>query len=345
MSISIIIRLILACVLMIVASLSSLAKFSSWFAAAIGVWGMHYSVLLLCVAINQQINKEPYQSITRYPIFWITTIISIATAILQYFDQNNLIPFVDNKPFVPTFNYYATAIIGYSTMVWLIGYIVLLYVRSIRTYTSTAYRLRQSVIMAGFVVAFLSVLMSDISILIYLLGNHTYRGLLSNLYHLSKPIYYSIFIVGFMTPTTIIDHISDQIDKHRLSRKRIAEQSEDMMLLHRRMTCIAPMVRLPTDDSEIYKSRLMVEISQARDYIWSQEPDSKKYIAPKDDLHKILTLEEKGVILLEMGQYIPPPLKEKPIKHNYAVAWMLKKRDKSGHVSKEVNIEKAATSK
>lgn len=37
MSISIIIRLILACVFMIVASLSSLTKFSSWFAAAIGV--------------------------------------------------------------------------------------------------------------------------------------------------------------------------------------------------------------------------------------------------------------------------------------------------------------------
>jgi hypothetical protein len=193
--------------------------------------------------------------------------------------------------------------------------------------------------MTGFIVAFLSVCMSDISIIIYLLGNHNYREILSSIYHLSKPIYYIIFIIGFMTPAFIVNYISNKIDRYRLSRKQRMEQSNDMIHLHNRITSLAPKVCLPTDDYEIHKSRLVVEISDARDYLWSQEPHSREYITPKDDFKKIIALETKGIVLLEMGKYTPPSLKNSPMKHNLAVARMLKKHPKPIHTIRSTELE------
>ena len=104
---------------------------------------------------------------------------------------------------------------------------------------------------------------------------------------------------------------------------RQKQQQDLLRYLHQVMLQIVPGVQY--DFEGLRDQRAPIEISAAREVIWSHERRTKP-ITPQEEAKHLLSLVYKGIPLTELGDYSPAPMCSRTTaKHNIAVAQHLKR--------------------
>lgn len=186
---------------MAIAAISALPNPIIWWLHILGIAGMHYSVLFFYFGIDQMLNQKQTRPILKSPIFIMTTVLTLVTAILDFNRRDNLNPIIDNNPYQPTWEYFASEFIHYFIMFCISLLIAMLYIQNIRKYRSTQlYNIRRYICALTFIIITMVVFVVDINVLLVIKFGEIYRAQLNHVYHVGKPIIFLLIIIGFVIP-------------------------------------------------------------------------------------------------------------------------------------------------
>jgi hypothetical protein len=97
------------------------------------------------------------------------------------------------------------------------------------------------------------------------------------------------------------------------------------------MIQIVPCVHLPYD--ELQDIRVLIEVSDARQVIWSHVPLTHPLTA-REEADYLLSLLQQSIVMEAPGIYQPARTRKRNVlKHNLAVARRLKRYERQGHIS------------
>lgn len=318
---STILRLLISSMLLLVMAISALPSPVPMWVYMIRVFCVQFSLLLVYITVDQSFNNKHYQSLLRSRHFLVISGLALVGLVLVYFRMRGLVQpqsYQADRAWV----YYSSYLLNYSIYLYLLTRIILLYWRGLRPYRDLAYRVRLFVCMIGFSASAFSMFL----LAMYDLLRPSVSSLPKSLIHLGFvwSIITSIVLLAmsFIIPHALITRIVQPFEGVLIRRQQ--RRHAAIWYLHQVMTRIVPGVQL--HDQRLRDVRMLIEISDARQIIWSLQPHDIP-ITAEDEAAYLTRLLIKKEIIHSPGQYHPPPTKQPDIvKHNLAVARLLERK-------------------
>jgi len=258
----------------------------------------------------------------------VTTLLVIVVVVLDFHLGEHQPGFVSPDPYTRSWTSFTESALSYFGLLYLEALIVWVYAKDLRRHTNVIYAIRRSMCILGFLVNILGLLLLEGGLLLSLFVKGSY-GLVINSLYLWSLLLMGILVAGsYMLPDRFFTTALHPIYQYLIGRQK--QQQELLSSLHQMMIQIVPGVQF--DFEGLRDQRAPIEISAAREIIWSHEGRAKP-ITPKEEAKHLLSLVCKGTPLTELGDYSPAPLSSPTTaKHNIAVAQHLKRLQGSNNI-------------
>lgn len=286
------------------------------------VAAFHQSILLLHFSLVQLIETDVKPFYTT-KLYLGVTVLSMVNLGLEWVRRDNLGSFIDNEVYRPDAVYFASYMLFYALW-FMVGVKTLPLVRRfMHQNTGLTYRLRGATALGAWSLIVVCALIEEINLGLSLVIGDVYRADLNALYHALKAPVGLLAMLG-AAPTPFFVVAARPVDGWM--KRRQAKHTQLINALHAVMIQIAPRVHLPNE--ALRDIRAPIEISDARDVIWSHYPRTQP-ITPQDEANLLRTLLHENVTLTTIGPYQPPTIDEVLPTHNLKVATLLTKREAS----------------
>jgi hypothetical protein len=211
-----------------------------------------------------------------------------------------------------------------------IQFVFLVLIISAYTHTFSLYRknfaylTRRIICCGGFFIAAVGLGAILTRILFYSLGDDTQSLILIRTYQNTKAISAIIIPIGFLTPHRVLECLTSPI--YYVRNYRIKQQRELLLYLHSKIILIAPDIHL--NPALLSESRTLVEISDARQFIWSYVERSEP-TTPEEEAQRIIELLRGNTVIEKPGPHIPPRISSSSVLlHHCAVTKHLKRLER-----------------
>jgi hypothetical protein len=323
--------------LLIGVSSTLVTKYSAW-AHLILDATLYIGLLLIYWSIRHVLSGEPPPpSLLRSPSFLATVLVSALAIGLDTIRMISKDAFQTRK--LPTLNYPRTfpadgltiewgAVVGYYLLHNLIqlifvSLIIVTYVRTMQRHTDVTYLARRLICLLGFLIAAIGMVSVTIGIVAWTMSYTSIHATLIRVYQIGKICALVVIAFGFLVPHRWLIWMTTPVRQLVVERR----QQQDLLVayLHAKMTQITPAVRLVTDDERLGAIRVPIEISDARQLIWSQIARAQP-ITPRVEAEYLAQLLRAHRVIGAPGPHPPPPTRDRDVhRHNLATAWHLQR--------------------
>ena len=287
---------------------------------ALSVASLHYSLFLIYCAVDQLLNNRCWPTTTR-KLFLVTTTVVLIGSTLDYLGRCSLDAFIYDASFPASRLCYVTYHLNTGFRLTLLTFILLLYWRNLTQHSDPVYFIRRLICMLGFFIMTCRFFATEIMLIAVPFHDHLTRALLRQIYVIDLPLSLILLTIGFSIPGRLLSRLAAPISNYISKRRQ--QEHELLCYLHRKIVQVVPDVQLPY--TQVRDLRVLVEISDARQIIWSQEQVSG-VMEPSTEAEHLFTLLEHGSVLHEPGIYPPPAVVHGTITQHYlAVAKHLKR--------------------
>lgn len=280
--------------------------------------------LLFSYSANIWIVTGYHHHLTTSKIFLVMTGSALIIIISAYLSRENLGLIFQNEDFKPTLVYYVHYYLVCATLLFMYVLIIRLFWISLRQSKDLTYIVRRTLGLTTYTAAALCVMVSTINLTLSVFYGDMYRHQLNRIFYMIVPVLGLMPIINIV-PQPVLAKIVQPLE-HILVKRRERQQAL-LRHLHGTMVKIVPGVQLQNE--ALRDLHMLIEISDARQMIWSQTQRTKP-IAAKDEAQHLFTLCKHDVVIIGPGRYLPPPTRcQNIMQHNVAVAKHLKQLESS----------------
>jgi hypothetical protein len=297
-----------------------------WWMQALEILCLHYGLLLIYVASDQLLNNKPYLPLMRHrlPVLIAISIGAVLGALSGY----HLELFLVDPAFKPTPLYMVSYLWNYGLQLCCIVFMLRLYWGSLHQHTALTYLIRRLTCILSFFIAACSLLASGGSLLLPLLGQRDLRLPLAQIVPIGETLVIWLLVASFTIPQDVMERIVQPVADSLAWRQWL--QHDLLYSLHEKMIQVVPCVHLAYQ--EMQDMRVLIEISDARQIIWSHIPPTRA-ITVQEEAQYLLSLLQQNIVITAPGIYQPLATHQSNvIKHNLAVAKRLKYYARQGHI-------------
>lgn len=283
----------------------------------IGAGSAPCALLLYYAAINQMFQANRSWSLLRSPIFWFTMFLIASTICLDLSLGENAPVYDSTDPaYAPSFLSLVESALGYLALVSLDVQIVRVYVQCGQRIRRPLDQGRLWLCLLAFLVNGLALMLVEAGVVLAFFGQGHDRIVLNTIYHASLVVTAFLLACGYMFPASWLLILLRPL---ALSRARRQEQHQALLhRLHQIMISIVPSVHLPCQS--IHDLRVLIEISDARQIIWSWQQRARP-LTPLEEARHLHALVSTQTVLTTAGVYVPAPTRLKDtVRHNILVA-------------------------
>lgn len=320
---SILLKLMLIGVLVVILLITALSNPVPAWVVVLRIFAIHFSLFLTSITIDQVLNNKPYQSILyhkRVPFFMM---LASTGALLAYIRETDALH--DKPTAVYVLMTYSSYFVNYGSYLYTILNVIGMYWRSFRQNTNIPYMVRRMMCMAGMVCAAVSVGADATSHVFAPVLNPDLDLVLQTVSSTMIPITFTVLTMGFMTPHALLAWLLAPIERSVAYRQQ--RQQQQLSYLHRKVIQLVPSVQL--HNNQLLNIRALIEISDARQIIWSQIPRHTP-ITPRDEARLLFYLLQRSTVIIGPGPYVPPPINRRSVvRYNLAVAAQLERLEAS----------------
>ncbi len=281
-----------------------------------------YGAFLYYAAVRRMFENVSFRPIIRWKGFWITALVVGSIIVLDIFLKGQPV-FDSTDPYISSWPSNIEAVLSYSYLLLWDVLIIKIYLAGLRRNVHLVDQGRFGLSLCAFALNLLGLLLEELNLLLAMLKNVEYRLALNTFYHVSLVVMVLLIVLNYILPDKILVKIVAPLASYKALRQQ--RQKELLRRLHQTMVNIVPGVQLPCE-APVRDLRILIEISDARQIIWSLEQRLKP-VTPQEEARYLLHLMHKKTVLTTPGTHSPPPTSRKNIiKHNVIVAQHLQKR-------------------
>ncbi len=311
----VIIRLLASIALSTLSFSHILLTTSAWWWCLVGIASTHYGGLLAYFVTDQFLNNKFYLPILRHKVFLTVTALVIIGLLLGYWSQDTFEEFLYLDPPHPTWTHFASGFFNYGIQLFLLSAILILYWRSLRHNQELTYIVRRLIFIGSTLAGICGLLVVELNILLSLFSYTVYRHQMNQLAMFLQLLTIWPLILGFLLPRTLLLWLVRPLE--RSIAKRQLRQQATLSYLHRKMIQIVPTIHI--EGSTLHDMRYIVEISDARNIIWSRVPYIR-LITPQVEAIYLLILLQKNTVIDKPGEYQQIVPDRNIVRYNLAVA-------------------------
>jgi hypothetical protein len=273
---------------------------------------------LLNYSVNVWLTSgKPYKFL-HGTLTYVMIILTCLVSFFAYRSRPNYGHLLLNDPVQPTALYAAYYGLALGAILIAELQIIRLFVRSIVQSKDLTYIIRRSVGLFAMLCVTIGTCAAAVNLVLFMRYDTTYRTLLNMVFYVTTPMITLLPLINAVNRSTL-ERIAAPLDARRARRER--QQRERLHYLHRRITTITPQVVLRHD--ALLQSRILMELSHARQIIWSYTRRSMPVSAKIEAAHVFALLANENV-LESSGPYTAPrPWARREKQHFVAVAMQL----------------------
>lgn len=278
------------------------------------------SMLLVALAVEQSLTARSEPRLRSRQLVVIGGIALLGLT-LVYQREHGVPPTQDDQITRP-WAHYSSYLINYSLYLYLLGRIIRCYWRSLRPYQELPYLVRLVVCMSGFSASALGVVLLGLLDILGPTVDWLPKRMLLAGFEWSMLTSVTLLTVGFVVPNALLWYLVQPCEWVRAWRQRRRQAA--LCYLHQAMTRIVPDVQL--HNPRLREVRLLVEISDARQMIWSRQAQTMPITAQLEAAY-LAQLLRRNVVIDAPGEHQPPRTAQPDIvRHNLTVARLLKRQ-------------------
>lgn len=286
-----------------------------------GMAAMHYCRLLAYLVAEQLLNNKPYQAVLTHKIFLRTTAFVILGLIFVYLSGDSFHSFLNNDPVRPNWAHYASGFVNYGIQTYLLGSLLILFLKDLFRYRELVYTTRRSVLLLSACIGTCGTIASELNLLFSLFLNTSYRVQLNVISSIAGLLMVWLLVTAFLVPRSSLVFMLRPLKRYLVRRQW--QEYESLDYLHKMLLTIVPGIHL--HDASAQSLRILIEISDARQIIWSWVPHVAS-ITPRVEAQYLSALLARRIVIYEPGRQQPPNVHtSNVVKHNLAVAKYLKR--------------------
>lgn len=321
-TVSVLIKWSLASTLVVIGVVGSMAPDAPAWLRTLSTICVYYCLVLSYFA-NLHLFREHAQPIFPTPVFRLTTGASLLLILLDILRGSNNGWFLANEPFQPTLAYYSYYVVGIGVLIGLYGNLMCLFWRYLWSHPDPIYFVRRLSGFVAFLIAFLNAFILLANLLLSISFGTRYIVLLNALYAYGLMSSCAIMLINIF-PTPWLQKLAQPVIRYRNYQTR--RQHRMLTYLHDRLgEVVANQQRV--DRSLLSIHRLIAEISDERDMIWSHLP-RRKAISAREEAAYINQLQCNQARIDAPGPYAPVPAKYVTPRHMVHLAQALQSIEK-----------------
>ncbi|HLI71962.1 MAG TPA: CocE/NonD family hydrolase [Ktedonobacteraceae bacterium] len=275
------------------------------------------TLLLYYAAIKQMFQANRSWSLLRSKIFWYTLLLVASTICLDLCLGENAPVYDSTDPtYAPSLLSLAESALGYLALLSLDVLIIQVYFQCWRRISYPLDHGRLGLGLLAFLVNALALVLVEGGVVLAFCGQGRDRIVLNAIYHISLVVTALLLACSYILPESWL-----LLLLRPLASARARQQEEQWALLrqlHQAMVSIVPGVQLPCQP--IHDLRVLIEISDARQIIWSQQPHTRP-LTPLEEARHLRALLSAQTVLTTPGAYAPVPIRlADTVRHNVLVA-------------------------
>ena len=308
--------------------LESVHRPMQWWQYTLGNVVLHAIILLQYFVTDQLINSHipKIKAAVKHSTFQFTISFSLLMIIIDFSRRNHFASVTDPEVFERSLIYLLAQISYNAPLIYTIFLMIAIYQRSLSRYQDISFVIRHIVVISGLAVAVGIMVLALINTIISLVINNPYRVLVYSLIqNVGRPTVFLLVILGVMLPQRFYSRILRSHE--RILEQRQQEQLNLLRFLHARMIQIAPSIHLQNE--QLRDLRLLTEIDDAREMIWSQVPRTQP-ITPDEEAQHLFDLLRSNQTVEQPGEYMLPAIRGDAVKHHLSVAKQLQQLERGG---------------
>lgn len=319
-SLSTVLKLLISNILLLIMGISVLPAPVPLWLYLIRVFCVQFGTLLVYVAVEQSLGVKRYQPLRSRQVVVICALFLLGLGLVYYREQGLIS--AQGRSIEWVWAYYISYLINYGLYLYLFALIIQLYWRNLRPYHDLPYLVRLFVCMCGFIASALGIVVQAINSLVAPSVTTLDRQMLDRIFGILFITSVILITCGFSIPQAVIKRLVQPFQRMRVWQEQ--RRYAAIHYLHHVMTSIVPGVQL--HNQRLHDVRMLVEISDARQIIWSRQPHTPP-LTPEVEAAHLADLFAQNTIIDWPGEYRPPRTKQSDIiKHNLAVARLLKQQ-------------------
>lgn len=325
---SIILKLLGGVVLALILSISSRFPQSSRWMLVLEIGCLQNSLFLIYLASNQLLNNKPYLPLSKQRFFPLIMVAICIGAVLGALGGHHLETFLLNPAFQPAPLYTISFFWNYGLQFFFVLLTLRLYWLSLDRYTILTYLVRRLMGTASFFIAACALCLGAVNLLLFLLHEKSFHVPLSQAVVVSETLLLWLLVAGFVIPQEVMERMMRPLEDALAWRQWL--QYNLLCSLHEKMIQVVPGVHLAYD--ELYDVRVLIELSDVRQIIWSHVPTTRP-ITVREDAKYLLSLLRQKRIITSPGPYQPAVTRQRNVlKHNLAVARRMRRYERRGRL-------------
>jgi len=273
----------------------------------------HQGMLFTFLGVDYLLNNQRQQPILRHKVLLPITILSLLSVMIDGLRLHVFGRIAASYQPLETIDYLAY-LSNYGVQIIILALMIMYYGINLSKHKDIVYIFRRALCMIGFTISMVCILTTRLKFLFFM--DSAQQPWSSGTCQINLLISSIFLTIGFMVPHAILKKVVAPISWLVHSRQNKIDRLIDN--LHATMLIIVPSIQL--NNRSIRHMRAFIEINDARQTIWSHVIQEHP-ITPKEDAQIIIELLNQGIVIIEPGDYTPPPLHYQcPIRHNIATA-------------------------
>lgn len=284
-------------------------------------------LLLYYAAIKEMFGTRRRWSLVRSKAFWSIMLLIVIVILLDMCLGENAPVYDSTDPaYAPSLLSLVESALNYLTLLFLDTLIVQVYYQCWQRMSHLLDQCRLGLCLTAFLLNAGALVLVEAGVLLALCGHVQERLVFNAIYHVSLPVTTLLLVCSYILPASWLLALLRPVVAWRARRQE--QQQALLRQLHQTMVTIVPGVHLPCE--QIHDLRVLIEISDARQIIWSQQPRSK-LLTPLDEARHLQALISTHTVLTTAGAYVPVATRLKEtVRHNVLVARRLRIHTKGG---------------
>ena len=275
---------IIGTILMVISTIVALPKPVTWMNHGIRVATMHTSMLYFYLMAERLSQRTLSINLQTHPVVWGTLIITCLGFIIDTQRINNLGMLMDKDSIQITYSYIASHVLSYGLMLILSVGLTYRWWQCFQQFAALEIKIRALFCIIGFLCSSVMALSVIIVSMLVLIDGEGYRQWLAWSYHGVKPATILFLILSFGIPQAAYRRLIPQWLRKRYEQYQLRE----IKRVHTILMTLTPQVRRAVDLLENNRTRLMIDIIDARDLILSHSP--KPCDGKIDEMYWILAM-------------------------------------------------------
>lgn len=294
---------------------------------SLSVASMDFSLFFLLLIAEQLRRNTVFYNVIMKRHLVLTTLLAAIGSTLTYQGHCSLDAFIGNISFPSSRICYISYLIDSGFRSYLLGLTILLYWKNLQQNRDLIYTIRRLCCIVGSFSSFACIATTEILLVLALFRLNIDRGILKILYRFGNPVTLFLLLFGFTTPQPLMWWMTEPVRAY--SKKKVQKEQELLSYLHEKMIWIVPSVRLSIDQRHdimipVHDIRIIIEVSDARQIIWSHQQHTT-FISAREEALLVIHLLQKNIVLNEAGPHLPPLTWQHNVtSHNITVAKYLK---------------------